>query len=175
MEKFLRQATQNYSKNCFALKCDVSKFFNSINHNILKSLIRKKIADTNTLWLINTIVDSFNKVEQKGLPLGNVTSQLFGNIYLHQLDFFIKQRLNIKHYVRYCDDFVILSPNEEFLEKTIFGIGKLLKTELNLNLHPRKVSIRKNTLGVDFLGYVLLPHYNVLRTSTKNRIFRKFK
>ncbi|MCX6755612.1 MAG: hypothetical protein NT068_03720 [Candidatus Nomurabacteria bacterium] len=94
---------------------------------------------------------------------------------MHQLDFFIKNNLRVKYYIRYADDFVILSTDYEILLNCIDRIRNFLNKELLLILHPKKISIRKNIQGIDFLGYVLLPHYKVLRTNTKRRIFRKFK
>lgn len=111
----------------------------------------------------------------KGLPIGNITSQIFANIYLNQLDWFVKRDLKIKHYFRYADDFVIVHQDVAYLTAIINKIQVFLKEELDLELHPNKVEIRKLSRGVDFLGYVVLPHYLVLRTKTKQRMFRKIK
>ena len=108
-----------------------------------------------------------------GIPIGNLTSQLFANIYLNELDQFIKHKLRIKHYIRYCDDFVILADNQETLEKMIPVIEKFLGSKLKLQLHDNKVSIRKLKQGIDFLGYVVLPHCKVLRTKTKRRMIKR--
>lgn len=108
LEQFVRRASANYSRPVFALKCDVQKFFYSIDHDILFDLLRRKVGDPNTLWLIDKIIDSFEIEPGKGLPLGNVTSQLFANIYLNELDQWVKHVLRRKYYLRYCDDFVIL-------------------------------------------------------------------
>ncbi|MBU2564427.1 RNA-dependent DNA polymerase, partial [Patescibacteria group bacterium] len=97
------------------------------------------------------------------------------NIYLNELDRFIKHELKIKHYIRYTDDFVILNKSKKDLEKLIPVIRKYLKTNLKLSLHPDKITIRKYNQGIDFLGYVILPHYRILRTKTKKRIFKKIK
>lgn len=107
------------------------------------------------------------------MPIGNVTSQIFSNIYLNELDYFIKHRLKAKNYFRYADDFIIIHQNWEYLKKIILPIKDYLLQELGLELHPRKVEIRKFSQGIDFLGYVVLPYYNVLRTKTKRRIFKK--
>ena len=109
----------------------------------------------------------------KGLPIGNLTSQLFANIYLNELDQFIKHRLKIKHYLRYCDDFVILNSSEMTLRKCHWQIEKFLKENLKLKLHPSKIIFRKLNQGIDFLGYVVLPHYRVLRTKTKKRMLKR--
>jgi hypothetical protein len=165
--------SRNNTKNCYILKCDVKKFFDSVNHNILIFLIGEKIKDENAFWLIEEIIKSFSASSDKGLPLGNITSQLFANIYLNELDKFIKHRLKIKYYIRYCDDFVIPSDSEKYLKRLIFKINGFLKEKLKLSLHSDKISIRKYHQGVDFLGYVSFPFHRILRTKTKKRMFRK--
>lgn len=171
LEAFTRKLSKNNTHNIFALKCDIKKFFNSVDQDILLELIGKKIKDSDTIWLIEKIIKSFNK----GIPLGNVTSQLFANIYLNELDQFIKHRVKIKYYLRYCDDFVILGENKEHLTNLIPLVNNFLKEKLKLNLHSDKIIIRKYHQGIDFLGYVILPHYRVLRTKTKRRIFKKIR
>lgn len=173
LETFCRKLSKNNHKNIFALKCDIRKFFDSINQDILLDLIKEKIQDENTIWLIKTIIKSFKNENNKGLPLGNVTSQLFANIYLNELDQFIKHKLKEKYYIRYCDDFIILSDNKIHLDELVILISDFLKQNLNLTLHPDKIIIRKYSQGIDFLGYVILPYYRVLRTKTKKRIFNK--
>lgn len=175
LEEFTRKESQNYSRNIWVLKCDVSRFFDSIDHSILKSILFEKNLDDNTKWLIEHIIKSFEKSYNKGLPLGNVTSQLFSNILLNKFDQFVKHKLKPKYYIRYCDDFVIVSKDRNYLESLISQIADFLKNELSLFLHPKKVEIRKLSQGIDFLGYVILPPYKVLRTKTKKRIFRKMK
>lgn len=107
------------------------------------------------------------------MPIGNLTSQLFANIYLNALDQFVKHRLKVKYYVRYTDDFVIVSESRPYLESLISPIQDFLRDPLHLSLHPKKVNIRKFRHGIDFLGYVLLPHHRVVRTKTKRRMIRK--
>lgn len=108
-----------------------------------------------------------------GLPDGNVTSQLFANVYLNELDQFVKHGLKARYYIRYCDDFVILESSLARLEADTRNLQIFLKEKLSLTLHPRKVEIRKLQQGVDFLGYVSLPYYRVLRTKTKRRILER--
>ncbi len=175
LEKFCRQLNQNNHKNIFALKCDIRKFFDSIDQDVLLELISRKVKDNGTLWLLEKIVKSFEKDAGKGLPLGNVTSQLFANIYLNEIDQFAKHGLEVKYYFRYCDDFVILGKDKEDLSGLIPLIGDFLKDKLKLTLHSDKIIIRKHLQGIDFLGYVVLPYYRVLRTKTKRRILRKLK
>ena len=169
LERFSLKLSKNNKDNFFCLKCDVKKFFDSINQNILLKLMERKIEDNDTLWLVEKIVKSFDK----GLPLGNVTSQLFANIYLNELDQFVKHNLKEKYYLRYCDDFLILSCDKNELLKLIKPLNEFLKTNLNLLLHPNKIILRKYSQGIDFLGYVVRPHYRALRTKTKRRILRK--
>ena len=173
LDRFCQKLSSNNKENIFILKCDIRKFFDSIDQQILLELIKKKIKDKNTIWLIDKIIKSFN--QNKGLPLGNVTSQLFANIYLNKLDQFIKHKLKIKYYLRYCDDFLILSKDKDYLNNLVHRINKFLTNELKLNLHARKIIYRKYFQGVDFLGYVVLPHHRVLRTKTKKRIFKKIQ
>lgn len=166
LKNFLNKTSENNKKQVFVLKCDIRKFFDSVNQDILLNLMKEKIQDKDVIWLIEKIVRSF----PKGLPLGNVTSQLFANIYLNEFDQFVKHELRIKYYLRYCDDFIILN-NEELMEK----INDSLKSKLKLNLHPDKIIVRKYRQGIDFLGYVVRPYCVNLRTKTKKRMFGKVR
>ena len=171
-----RKETDNWRNTAYALKCDVRKFFDSIDHSILRKLLFEKIDDPDMVWLIDLILVSFEKENGKALPLGNVTSQLFANVYLNELDQFAKHVLKTKHYFRYCDDFIIVNKDKTHLEKLIPKIQEFLKEKLKLELHPNKVEIRKVRQGIDFLGYVTLDRgVNVVRTNTKRRIARKMK
>ncbi len=109
----------------------------------------------------------------KGIPIGNLTSQLFSNIYLNSFDHFVKRELQVKECIRYADDFVILSRERAYLERLVPAVRDWLKHHLELTLHPRKVSIAKWHRGIDFLGYVHFPYHAILRTKTKQRIIRK--
>lgn len=172
-EKYIRKVTKNYRLPAHALKCDIRKFFDSIDHDILIALIEKKINDPKLILLIKQIVGSFETVIGKGLPLGNVTSQLFANIYMNELDQYAKRVLKAKYYVRYCDDFGIVSDSKIYLENRLIKISRFCKTELLLDFHPNKIIMCKTLNGIDFLGYVLLQHRRVLRTRTKARMLRK--
>ena len=109
----------------------------------------------------------------RSFALGNVTSQLFANIYLNQLDQFAKRALRAFYYIRYCDDFIILENDCEMLGGIVRKFEAFLTNELKLELHEQKIVTRKLSQGVDFLGYVVLSHYRVLRTRTKRRIFKR--
>ncbi len=170
-EKFHRKVSKNYTKQCFILKCDIRKFFASIDHQILKNILMRHIQDKDILWLLKNVIDSFNK----GLPLGNLTSQLLVNIYMNEFDQYVKHKLKVKYYIRYADDFVILSENKNYLEKVLKQIQEFLENELKLNLHPYKVFIKTIYSGIDFLGWVHFPKHRLLRTSTKKRMFKRIK
>ena len=170
---FLRSMSRNYTLPAYALKCDIKKYFDSIDHEILLYLLKQKISCLNTLNLIEKILDSFHKTPGKGLPLGNVTSQIFANVYLNSFDWHIKKNLKIKYYIRYNDDFIILSRDKKELTEYIRYIVCFLKTELKLELHPNKILIRAPHQGIDFLGAVILPHRIVPRTKTTKRIIKK--
>ncbi len=129
------------------------------------------------LWLLDKVIDSFSTPGDKGrgLPLGNLTSQLLVNIYLNELDNFIKRDLKIKHYIRYADDFLIFHENKSFLENIIFNISSFLDKNLRLSLHPNKIMIKNINSGLDYLGWVNFYNYRVLRTSTKKRMILRIK
>ncbi len=170
---FLRKLSHNYTRPVYALKCDIKKFFDSIDHGILLELIQEKVSCQETMQLLEKVIDSFHKILGKGLPLGNVTSQIFANVYMNRFDWYVKKELKIKYYVRYCDDFVILSSDIGNLTKLILLLQKFLDKNLKLELHPDKILIRKFHQGIDFLGAVLLPHRIVVRTKTKRRMIKK--
>lgn len=172
---FAWRLSRNNTKTVWVLKCDIKKFFESVDHNILLNLLKKKISDEKTSSLLKEIIRSFNGLSSKGIPLGNLTSQLFSNIYLNEMDQFIKRKLRIKYYIRYADDFVVLSSNELFLKNIIHTLGAFLKEKLDLRLHSRKVIIEKWNRGIDFLGYVSFPYYFALRTKTKKRMLKRTK
>ena len=111
----------------------------------------------------------------KGLPLGNLTSQLLVNIYMNEFDQFVKRELKVKYYIRYADDFVVLLPDKEYLENILVKMKEFLENKLKLRLHPDKIFIKTIASGVDFLGWVSFPHHRVLRTSTKRRMLKKLK
>lgn len=170
-----RKVSENWKRTAYALKCDVQKFFDSIDHSILRTLIHQKIDDPDLRWLIDEIFKSFERQSGKGLPLGNVTSQLFANVYLNEFDQFMKHQLKALHYFRYCDDFVVLHTDKNVLEQMLPKIRQFLQDKLLLILHPHKIEIRKLRQGIDFLGYVMLPHTHVVRVKTGCRIIRRLK
>ena len=171
-----RSISRNHTQTAWVLKCDVKKFFASIDQQILINIACRYISDTDIITLISEIVGSFHSTEKgKGLPLGNLTSQLLVNVYMNEFDQFVKHKLNAKHYIRYADDFVILHEDKDVLGEMLLKIQSFLKERLKLSLHPNKVYIKTIASGVDFLGWVHFPHHRVLRTVTKRRMFRNIE
>ena len=189
LESFSRKLSKNCTQNFWSLKLDIRQFFASVDHEILYGLINKRIKDEDILWLVGEVIKSYtsSEVEKQyievldktrtisdvGIPLGNLTSQIFANIYLNELDQFIKHNFRIKYYLRYADDFIILDSDREFLLQCFNTLTQVLPDKLELELHPAKISIRKFSWGLDFCGYVVLPHYRLPRMITRRRIFKK--
>ena len=166
------RVSKNNTRTVWVLKCDIKKFFANIGHAVLKDILADYIPDKDILWLLDKVIDSFETVPGNGLPLGNLTSQLFVNIYMNQFDQFVKHRLKQEYYVRYADDFVFLSENKENLVKIIKPIQDFLGKKLQLQIHPDKLSLSTFASGVDYLGCVHFPHHRVLRTKTKRKMSR---
>lgn len=173
---FAYQVSKNDTKTAWVLKCDIRKFFASIDQNVLIKILQQYIPDQSIIWILSKIIESFNSGNNgKGLPLGNLTSQLLVNIYMNEFDQFIKHKLKIEYYIRYADDFVILSQDKKWLRDILSKIKNFLSDELLLELHPDKISIRTFASGVDFLGWVNFIDHRVLRTVAKRRMLRGIK
>ena len=174
-QTYSRKASQNNTRTCWVLKCDIKKFFANIDHKILIQILTEYIPDNDIIKLLTRVINSFSTQGRKstGLPLGNLTSQLFVNIYMNKFDQFVKHKLKARCYIRYADDFVFLSEDKSQLEKQIPIIEKFLREELKLQMHPDKVFLKTISSGVDFLGMVNFFDHRVLRTATKRRMFRK--
>ena len=173
--RFFYKVSQNNTKTCWVLKGDIKKFFANIDHEILLSILKTYISDQNIIWLLKEIIGSFSTRFKVGLPLGNLTSQLFVNIYMNEFDQFVKYKLKTEYYIRYADDFVILSKNKKWLLNLISNVHYYLKEKLILTLHPDKIFIKTLASGVDFLGWVNFPDHRVLRTASKRRMFKKIQ
>ncbi len=174
---FTFKQSKNHSRTCWVLKCDIKQFFASIDHHVLVRILDGYIPDSSIQALLKIIIGSF-EIKNKhhiGLPLGNLTSQLFSNVYMNVFDRFVKHSLKIKHYIRYADDFVFLSPDKQTLESLIPCIRSFLLFDLHLTLHPNKIFLKTIVSGVDFLGWVHFSDHRVLRTVTKNRMLRKIQ
>jgi len=171
--KVVGQFNNNQIKG-YCLKCDIRRYFFEINHIILLRIIRKKINDKNVLWLIEQILSN-NLTENIGMPLGNLTSQLFANVYLNELDRFVKHHLKAKFYIRYVDDFVILHPSKSQLQLWKYEINKFLKSELKIKLHNQKSRIIPLARGVDFVGFRNFYYFRLLRKRNIKKMFLKVR
>lgn len=156
-------------KNKYCLKMDIRKFYPSINHNILMQIIERKIGDKQLLRVLEDIVRSIPG--EKNVPIGNLTSQWFGNLYMNELDKFIKHELKVKCYLRYCDDFALFSNDKKQLNEAKHQIIKFLDEELKLTLS--KCDLFQTSQGVDFLGYRHFKHYILIRKSTVKRVKKR--
>ena len=170
---FSGKVSKNNTKQCWILKCDVKKFFATIDHRVLLQILKKYIDGESILWLLQRIITSFETSPGKGLPLGNLTSQLLVNIYMNEFDHFVKHKLKAKYYIRYADDFIILSRDRPYLTIVYQYIEEFLHRHLELLLHPDKVFIKTLSSGLDFLGWVHFPDHRVLRTTTKRRMLKR--
>lgn len=155
----------------FILKCDVRKFFPSIDRDFLLAIIARTIKDEAFIACLEKLIRTAPGT--KGIPIGNLTSQLFANIYLNELDQFIKRKLRIRHYMRYMDDFICLVNSASEAHEVRKSIKDFLDQSLKLELSPQKVIINPCTVGVSFLGYYLTPKQIRLRGSLLRRMRRK--
>ncbi len=178
---FARKVSKNYTRTVWILKCDIRKFFASIDHLILIQILEKRIGDKDILALLKNVIDSFHAENIKlttkncitGLPLGNLTSQLLVNIFMNEFDQWVKHVLKAKYYIRYADDFVFMSGNRKVMEEASQKSEAFLTYQLKLSLRPDKVCISTLASGIDFLGWVHFQHHKVLRAVTKKRMMRK--
>ncbi|MFM7366929.1 MAG: RNA-directed DNA polymerase, partial [Sphaerospermopsis kisseleviana] len=170
----LRRFTKFARSSKYVFQADIRKYFPSIDHEILKSLIRRKIKCADTLWLIDKIIDNSNQQESvidyfpgddllsplarnRGLPIGNLTSQFMANVYLNSFDHFIKEQLKCQKYIRYVDDFVLFADDKIFLENARLSIEEYLAS-LRLKIHPIKSQLFATEYGANFVGFRVLPH-----------------
>lgn len=153
----------------YVLKCDISKFYPSIDKTIMRSIIRKKIKCPDTLCLLDDIINSTDG--DKNVPIGNYTSQWLGNLYLNELDQFIKHTLKCKKYIRYCDDFCLFADSKQELHEWKNEMKQFLNNELKLSFS--KSSVFPVSQGVDFLGYRHFKNKILLRKSTAKRVKRR--
>lgn len=159
-------------KPSYALKGDIHHYFQSIDHEILRKILYKIFKDKDLLWLLDLIIDSTNV--NIGIPVGNLTSQVFANLYLNELDKFVKETLHIHYYIRYMDDFIILSDSKKKLHDVLNKIEDFLFENLHLQLNPKTRILNANN-GIDFCGYIhWKDHIKVRKSSIKN-MRRKIK
>jgi len=180
--KALKRFTQFARSSTYGLQCDICKYFPSIDHQILKDLLRRKIKCVDTLWLIDKIIDNSNPQfpvnfhfpeddlltplqRRRGLPIGNLTSQTFANFYLSSFDHFVKEILKVKKYLRYVDDFALFSDSKSELKDIQSELPEFL-ANLRLKLHPQKNQIIATNKGVNFVGFRVFP--KVIRIRSNN-------
>lgn len=174
-QAFSRRVSRNSTCPAWVLQCDVKKFFDSIDQEVLLQILARYIADGDALWLLGQVIVSFSTQPGKGLPLGNLTSQIFVNIYMNEFDQWVKHRWRVRYYIRYADDFVLFSRERAWLEAVIPAIEVFLQEHLKLLLHPDKVFIKTLASGADFLGWVHFPNHRILRTTTAQRMKRRIE
>ena len=171
------QAAQNYAcRYKWYLKLDIEKFFASVNHDILLRLINRKIKDPAVMSLCRIILSnqtaSMGLEENRGLPVGNLTSQFFANIYLNKLDHFIKQSLGYQAYVRYMDDFILFSDDPQELKHALKQIEQFVQQQLDLRIKPQSVQLNRVSHGIPYLGYRIFPKLLRIRRENLKRCLK---
>lgn len=167
----LQNALKDEGNTKYYLQIDIKKFYPSVDHDILKQLLRKKLKDKELLSLLDGIIDS-----APGLPIGNYLSQYLANFYLTYFDHWLKEQKQVKYYFRYADDIVILASSKEYLHRVLAGVTKYLKNKLNLEVKENyKISPVTNEIGVNFVGYNHFRDYVWVRKATKQNFARKIK
>ncbi len=211
VDHFIRACSENYQKDCWILKLDISGYFMSMDRNILFAKIEKKLKshfEANDdeqaeldllLYLIRKVVFNdptkncavrgtrqdwvgmprskslFCAKEGAGFPIGNLTSQLFGNIYLDDFDHFVRENLKIKYYGRYVDDMVFVHADKEYLKSIVLKVRAYLQEELKLTLHPKKIYLQHGSKGVAFLGTLIKPYRIYIASRTKQNFYARMK
>ena len=199
LKRYLLKLTNNHRDNAYFLHLDVRAFFMNIRKDILFKIVQKHVRNPKLLWLAETIIFNdptqnfikkgnaslFSKLpphkslfgvpNTQGLPIGNLSSQFFGNVYLNELDHFVKHNLKAKYYLRYVDDFLLLSRDKEELKQWRNEIIKFLADNLQLELNHKKEILQSNDKGINWLGYIVKPHYTLSRRrvvkSLRNKVF----
>jgi len=194
IKKFLQAARSVYGNHAaiYCLRMDIKKFFSSVSWDVLITLVNKTVACAKTKSLIEKIVtrhrcfdvngnlikapyDIVNPEKRIGLPIGNLTSQLFANVYLNELDHFVKESLHVSWYARYMDDFLIVHPDRKYLKMMRDEIGLFLSDKLKLSFHPKKVIIQNVKDGLPFVGYLIFYDHIKIRGKTLLRMRRRLK
>ncbi|MBN9293760.1 MAG: reverse transcriptase [Flavobacteriia bacterium] len=166
----LKKSLKDKEGTRYCLKLDIKKFYPSVDHDILKELLRRKIKDKDLLWSLDEIIAS-----APGIPIGNYLSQYFANFYLCYFDHWIKEELKVKYYFRYADDIVILSDNKPFLHGILAAIKRYLNEELNLQVKDNYQVFPVASRGIDFIGYKFYHTHILLRKSIKKNFARMLK
>ena len=175
--ELIENAKNNNLVKGYCLKADIKHYFQTVDHEILLNLIKRKINDSRMIWLIKKILGNYERETDArcGMPLGNLTSQFFANVYLNKIDQFVKHKLKAEYYIRYVDDFVVLHHSQNTLKRYKVEIDNFLKKELKLELHPNKCNIFPIRTGINFLGYRIFYHYKLLRESNLRKFCRNFE
>lgn len=168
--KRIRKALLSVEETTYCLKMDIKKFYQTIDHEALKKIVRRKIKDADLLWLLDLIIDS-----AVGVPIGNYSSQYFANIYLSDFDHWLKEEKRVKHYFRYCDDLVILGNKKDELHGLRLAIDEYLSTRLKLTVKGNWQVFPIDVRGVDFLGYRFFHGYTLVRKSIVQRFKTKYQ
>lgn len=195
LERYVNKVTKRNTDEAWYLQMDIQSFFVSLNKDVLFEILKKRVKNPEILWLAKTIIfhnpaNNFHKKGQlalfdlvpenkslfktapnQGLPIGNLTSQFFANVYLNELDQFVKHILKIKCYMRYVDDIVVVFKNKDQLIIWCDEINRFLQKKLKLKLHPQKQVLQKTKNGIDFVGFVVKPSYILIR----RRVVRSLK
>ncbi len=171
--RLVKEAKNNNQVKGYALKCDIKRYFDNVDHKLLIGIISKRIKDQEVLWLITAILNNYNSgVSGKGMPLGNWTSQFFANIYLHELDHFVKHELKAKYYLRYVDDFVVFHQSKTALREYEPKIKEFLSS-LRVELHSDKCKIIPLSSGINLLGFRIFYHHKLIRKRNLRTFRRK--
>lgn len=172
---FKRKASKNNASSCYALKADIKKYFDTVSHAILLKIIGTRICDKNVLLLAQKIIENCDLHQQgKGMPLGNLTSQFFANVYLNELDQFVKHKLKARYYLRYVDDFIILHANKTILSNWNTKIDVFLKENLEVCLHTEKSKIIRLGERLNFLGFRIFYAHKLLKKSNIKNFHLKY-
>lgn len=172
---FMRKAKWEYGEDAYIIKMDIEKFFYTIDREILKEIIRKKIDCESTLSIIYEIIDSADEIDYRGLPLGNTLSQLFANVYMNEIDQYAKRKLSLKYYVRYADDTIIIVKDKETANKILDDLIQYYDSRLKLKMSLDKTKIFLIAQGVNAIGFKIHTTHRLLRNDSKKKIKRKSK
>ncbi len=161
-------------KHDYYLKCDIEKYFESVDHHTLKWLLRRRFKDTELLWLLEKIIDAYGG-QGKGIPIGCLTSQHFANFYLDSFDHFIKDELGVKGYLRYMDDFVLFGNEKDELHELLSEFADFLREDLKLSLKEKATVLAPCTEGLPYLGFRIYPGLIRIKNQNKKRLLRKLR
>ena len=171
MQKMMKHCTRIWN-NYYILKMDIAKYFDNIDKKILLNILEKRIKDKDVMWLINEIL--YANKREKGLEIGNYTSQMFANIYLNEYDWYVKRELNIKYFSRYMDDSILLVKTKKEAIQALENIKRFLKENLHLELNS-KTQIFKSSQGVNYCGYKINEYRLKIRDKGKKKLKKKIK